>query len=247
MSKILVIDDNEMIRSSVAATLSREGYSVTTLARGHEALARLDLAAFDTVLSDIRAGGDALMEAVRRADQTIPVIMMTIDGTAASAVALLESGAYDYVTKPISPAALVHTVRRAVEHRSLAREHRILRETLQKVNGRPAIDVTPASPASMPVPTPSNGTPTPPTSPATTPQAATFRATVSVESKPDPEHLICGSHYRLADLERDAIVATLQYYDGHRQRSAKALGIGVRTLGLKLKKWKELRLVSPSL
>ena len=138
----------------------------------------------------------------------------------------------------------MHTVRRAVEHRALAREHRILRETLQKVNGRPAIDVAPASPASMPVPTPSNGTPAPP---ATAPQATTVRATASVESKPDPEHLICGSHYRLADLERDAIVATIQHYDGHRQRSAKALGIGVRTLGLKLKKWKELRLVSPSL
>ncbi|MEE2906302.1 MAG: sigma-54 dependent transcriptional regulator [Planctomycetota bacterium] len=52
---------------------------------------------------------------------------------------------------------------------------------------------------------------------------------------------------RLEEVERDAIVATLRRFNGHRQRSATALGIGVRTLGLKLKKWKEAQLVSASL
>jgi DNA-binding NtrC family response regulator len=51
----------------------------------------------------------------------------------------------------------------------------------------------------------------------------------------------------LADIERETIVATLQRFNGHRQKTAKALGIGVRTLGLKLKKWKEESLVSPTL
>lgn len=51
----------------------------------------------------------------------------------------------------------------------------------------------------------------------------------------------------LADIERETIVATLQRFNGHRQKTAKALGIGVRTLGLKLKKWKEESLVSQSL
>ena len=51
----------------------------------------------------------------------------------------------------------------------------------------------------------------------------------------------------LADIERDMIVATLERFNGHRQKTAKALGIGVRTLGLKLKKWKEMSLVSQSL
>lgn len=51
----------------------------------------------------------------------------------------------------------------------------------------------------------------------------------------------------LAELEREEIVATLQRFNGHRQKTAKALGIGVRTLGLKLKKWKEDSLVSQSL
>ncbi len=51
----------------------------------------------------------------------------------------------------------------------------------------------------------------------------------------------------LAEIEREEIVATLQRFNGHRQKTAKALGIGVRTLGLKLKKWKEESLVSPNL
>jgi len=51
----------------------------------------------------------------------------------------------------------------------------------------------------------------------------------------------------LADIEREVIVETLHKFNGHRQKTAKALGIGVRTLGLKLKKWKEMHLVADSL
>lgn len=61
------------------------------------------------------------------------------------------------------------------------------------------------------------------------------------------EHLVCAGDITLEQIERDAIVATLRKHDGHRQRTATALGIGVRTLGLKLKKWKELRVVEQNL
>jgi DNA-binding NtrC family response regulator len=59
--------------------------------------------------------------------------------------------------------------------------------------------------------------------------------------------VICDGNVTLDDIERETIVATLKANEGHRQKSAKALGIGVRTLGLKLKKWKEQSLVSQSL
>jgi DNA-binding NtrC family response regulator len=51
----------------------------------------------------------------------------------------------------------------------------------------------------------------------------------------------------LEDIERETIVATLTRFSGHRQKTATALGIGVRTLGLKLKKWKEERLIPEAL
>ena len=61
------------------------------------------------------------------------------------------------------------------------------------------------------------------------------------------EHLVCAGDITLEQIERDAIVATLRKHDGHRQRTASALGIGVRTLGLKLKKWKEMQVVEQNL
>ena len=59
--------------------------------------------------------------------------------------------------------------------------------------------------------------------------------------------IVCDGDLTLDEVERQTIVATLKHNNGHRQRSAKALGIGVRTLGLKLKKWKDQRIVSPTL
>ena len=57
----------------------------------------------------------------------------------------------------------------------------------------------------------------------------------------------CDGKLTLADIERETIVATLRRNSGHRQKSARALGIGVRTLGLKLKKWKEEQVVEADL
>jgi DNA-binding NtrC family response regulator len=51
----------------------------------------------------------------------------------------------------------------------------------------------------------------------------------------------------LEEIERQAIIETLERFNGHRQKTAEALGIGVRTLGLKLKKWKDAQLVSDAL
>ena len=59
--------------------------------------------------------------------------------------------------------------------------------------------------------------------------------------------VVCDGRLTLEDVERESIIATLKENRGHRQRSAAALGIGVRTLGLKLKKWKEQRIVSETL
>ncbi len=59
--------------------------------------------------------------------------------------------------------------------------------------------------------------------------------------------IVCDGRLTLDDVEREAIVATLKHNKSHRQRSATALGIGVRTLGLKLKKWKEQQIVAETL
>jgi DNA-binding NtrC family response regulator len=63
----------------------------------------------------------------------------------------------------------------------------------------------------------------------------------------DARSIVCDGRVTLEDIEREIIVATLGHNRGHRQKSASALGIGVRTLGLKLRKWKDEKLVSESL
>ncbi len=80
--------------------------------------------------------------------------------------------------------------------------------------------------------------------------ATMSRPAAHVEAAPELEDhspIIQQETRLLDDIERQAIVETLLRFNGHRQKTAKALGIGVRTLGLKLKKWKEDELVSPSL
>ncbi|MCH2142243.1 MAG: sigma 54-interacting transcriptional regulator [Phycisphaerales bacterium] len=62
-----------------------------------------------------------------------------------------------------------------------------------------------------------------------------------------PEMVCDGSGRMLADIERESILATLQHYRGHRRRAAAALGIGVRTLGLKLRQWKDAAIIPESL
>jgi len=68
-----------------------------------------------------------------------------------------------------------------------------------------------------------------------------------IESKPRLPEVPSDVIRTLDEIERESIVRTLERFNGHRQRTASALGIGVRTLGLKLKKWKELKLVHESL
>ena len=68
-------------------------------------------------------------------------------------------------------------------------------------------------------------------------------AAVEAETAAFQQDLICNGDLTLEVIEREVIMATLEKNNGHRQKSAAALGIGVRTLGLKLKKWKEMKII----
>jgi DNA-binding NtrC family response regulator len=72
-------------------------------------------------------------------------------------------------------------------------------------------------------------------------------STNGAEAAAEASNIVCDGDTTLDDVEREVIIATLQHNRGHRQKSARALGIGVRTLGLKLKKWKEQQLVEQAL
>jgi two-component system response regulator HydG len=130
MSTILVVDDKEMMRDSVATTLSRKGHVVISAADAKSALERLTQRTFDAVITDLQMpemDGVQLLTEIRRLDEQLPVIVMTAYGTVESAVAAMKQGAYDFITKPFAGDVLLLTVQRAVEHARLLKENNILR------------------------------------------------------------------------------------------------------------------------
>ena len=126
-SRLLVVDDEEGVRTFVADALTEAGHAVEQAGDGEAALASLARSAFHVVLTDLRmplVDGMALLQAIRRDHPDTEVIVLTAHGSIDSAVEAMKHGAFDYLQKPISsPAALRLTVARALErHRLRARE-----------------------------------------------------------------------------------------------------------------------------
>jgi two-component system, NtrC family, response regulator HydG len=130
MRTVLIVDDKEMMRDSVGATLERAGLKVLTAGDGEAALQMCALSRPDAVVTDMRMPGMTgieLLERLRQIDDEIPVILMTAFGTIETAVKAMKIGAFDYLTKPFEGDELVIAVKRAIEHRRLVRENAILR------------------------------------------------------------------------------------------------------------------------
>lgn len=136
MSRILVVDDKELMRDSVATTISRKGHTVIAAASARSALDKLAERSVDAVVTDLQMpemDGLELLAEIRRLDEQLPVVFMTAYGTVETAVSAMKQGAYDYITKPFSGDVLLVTIERALEHARLLRENQILR-----VRGTPA-------------------------------------------------------------------------------------------------------------
>jgi len=114
-ARILVVEDETVIRAELKRALCREGHDVVEAADVTEATGH-GLAGFDLIVSDLRlpgGDGDALIELGRSAGG-VPVILMTAFGNVPSAVAAMKRGAVDYLTKPFGPEELVGVVTRAL-------------------------------------------------------------------------------------------------------------------------------------
>ncbi|MBU6413846.1 MAG: sigma-54 dependent transcriptional regulator [Planctomycetes bacterium] len=130
MSLVLIVDDKEMMRDSVAATLSRAGFEVSTATDAGAALESMAKRRPDVVITDLRMPGQTgveLLEAVKKIDEDLPVILMTAFGTIETAVRAMKSGAFDYLTKPFEGDELIIAAKRAVSHAKLTRENGVLK------------------------------------------------------------------------------------------------------------------------
>ena len=128
---ILIVDDEEIVRSSCVRILSSDGYRLDTAADGNEALKKLQGGAFDLVLTDLMMPGMTGIDLLRQVKEEWPdteVIVITGYGTVKTAVDALKYGAYDYIEKPFTPEALQHVVERCLEKKRLLFENIRLRQ-----------------------------------------------------------------------------------------------------------------------
>ena len=142
MAKILLADDQEMMRDSLARILVREGHEVVACADGVAAVARLQAARFDLLITDLKMPkmtGIELLGEARRLRAEMPVVLMTAFATVGTAVEAMKLGAYDYIQKPFDGEEIKLLVERTLEHSRLVRENQVLRSITESTSPRPLI------------------------------------------------------------------------------------------------------------
>jgi len=130
MASILVVDDERSMREFLEILLGKQGHQVSTAADAASALEQIARGELDLVVTDLRLGRGSGLDVLARVKETLPgteVVMITAYATAENAVQAMKMGAYDYVLKPFKVDELKLVVEKALEHRKLLQENRVLR------------------------------------------------------------------------------------------------------------------------
>jgi DNA-binding NtrC family response regulator len=147
-ANILVIDDEELIRDTLAEYLTQEGYSVTVCGSGEEALEQAERRPFAIALCDMQLPGIDGLETLDRLGQLSPetsVLLITAYATVENAVEAFQRGAHDYLMKPILLDEVLGKIRRLLGQRELALENQWLRRELNRA--RPPAQIVGSAPA----------------------------------------------------------------------------------------------------
>jgi DNA-binding NtrC family response regulator len=137
-AKVLVIEDDEVLRQLLIDVLSDQDYEVEAAETGEEGLRAMEQDVFDIVLLDINLPGMDGMDVLRLVPARQPdaqVVMMTAFGTVDTAVEAMKQGAFDYINKPFSTDELLLTINRALEEQDLRREVARLRQKARGIGG----------------------------------------------------------------------------------------------------------------
>jgi putative nucleotidyltransferase with HDIG domain len=131
--RVLVVDDEKVIREILSDFLTMEGYVVRTVEDGVAALRELQLRPYDLVISDLKMpqmGGIELLENIAAKNINVLTVIMTGFGTVETAIEAMKKGAYDYILKPFKVEEVVHVVQRGLDRQRLQAENIRLREAL---------------------------------------------------------------------------------------------------------------------
>jgi signal transduction histidine kinase len=130
-TKILLVDDEPMIRDSSKRLLSARGFQVLEAENGQAALDILSKNSIDLILLDLKMpvmGGEECLKQARSSHPDVPVIIITGHGTLDTAVECMKKGAYDFITKPFEIDHLLLTVERTIQKRNLEQQSKQYQE-----------------------------------------------------------------------------------------------------------------------
>ena len=136
--KVLVVDDETSLCQFMQIMLAKEGYDVTTLSSGQEALSRLAQKRFDVVIADLmmpEMNGLELLSKAREIDPSLAFVVMTAFASVDSAIEALKKGAADYITKPFKVDEIKIALARLLEQKRLSSENQSLKRQLKKEYG----------------------------------------------------------------------------------------------------------------
>jgi two-component system response regulator HydG len=134
-ARVLVVEDDEAMRSLVLEDLAERGMAVRGAANLHDALSAMAADIFDVVVSDLNMPGGTgleLCQRVRERDPQLPVILFTAFGSLDAAIGAIRNGAYDFLTKPVELDQLALAVERAASLRALRSEVATLRAAVRQ-------------------------------------------------------------------------------------------------------------------
>ena len=132
--RILVIDDEAGIRSSLQGILEDEGFEVKTAEKGEDGLNMIKRHNFDLVLLDIwlpKMNGIELLKEIKKYEENVQIIMISGHGTIETAVQATKLGAYDFLEKPLTYEKVVLTAKNALKQKKLEEENIQLRERIK--------------------------------------------------------------------------------------------------------------------
>ncbi len=135
IEKILVIDDEELVRSFIAESLKRSNYDVVTARNGKEGIALFKETSFDLVFTDMKMPDLTGIEVLAKIKEIAPdaiIVVITAYGSVENAVEAMRLGAFNYLIKPFSPDTLEAVIVKAKEHQKLLNENQYLREEVSR-------------------------------------------------------------------------------------------------------------------
>jgi len=146
--KILIVDDEAIVRVSLSNWLKEDGYMVSTAENGAEALHKVAEEPWDILFVDIKMpkmSGLEVLKAVHEKRPGLPVIIITAYASVESAVTAMKDGAYDYIVKPFEPEEIRVIVRRLLKNREIERENIALKQRLdEQFEGDEIVGMSPA-------------------------------------------------------------------------------------------------------